>query len=103
MVDLVIMFLAAVGLLRMPELYLRISVTSKSATLGISFNMASVALFFGEIAVTTQVVATVFFIFLTAPVGAQLIGKASFLSGVKKWKHMHTERMAERPWGGSGA
>ena len=111
MVDWVIMFLAAlgslfvllaaVGLLRMPDLYLRISVSTKAATLGMGLIMGSAALFFGETAVTTRVIAIVFFIFLTAPVGAHLIGKASYISGVKKWKHTHTDRLAERTRGGS--
>lgn len=94
--------LAAIGLLRMPDLYLRISVSTKAATLGMGLIMGSAALVFDETAVTTRVVAIIFFIFLTAPVGAHLIGKASYMAGVKKWKHTHTDRMEDKYKRGAG-
>ncbi|MEP0913005.1 monovalent cation/H(+) antiporter subunit G [Leptolyngbya sp. GB1-A1] len=85
--------LAAVGLLRMPDLYLRISVSTKAATLGMGLILASAAIHFGEMGVTTRVIAIVFFIFLTAPIGAHLLGRASYLTGVKRWKRTHTDQL----------
>lgn len=78
--------LAAVGLVRMPDLYLRISVTTKAATLGIGLLLIAAALYFKDASITTRVLAILFFIILTAPVGAHLIGRASYFTGVTMWK-----------------
>jgi multicomponent Na+:H+ antiporter subunit G len=78
--------LAAIGIVRMPDLYLRISVTTKAATLGIGLLLVCCALHFGTVAVTSRVVAIIFFMILTAPVGAHLIGRAAYFVGVPMWK-----------------
>lgn len=78
--------LAAIGLVRMPDLYLRISVTTKAATLGIGLILASAAVYFNETSVTSRIIAIVFFILLTAPVGAHLLGRASYFIGIPMWK-----------------
>lgn len=78
--------LAAIGLVRMPDLYLRISVTTKAATLGIGLILASAAVYFQETSVSTRILAIIFFILLTAPVGAHLLGRASYITGVPLWK-----------------
>lgn len=77
--------LAAVGFVRMPDLYLRISVTTKAATLGIGLLLACTGIYFHSGSITTRVLAIVFFIILTAPVGAHLIGRASYFIGVPLW------------------
>lgn len=86
--------LAAIGLVRMPDLYLRISVTTKAATLGIGLLLACAAVYFRDGAITTRVLAIVFFILLTAPVGAHLLGRASYFTGVPLWKKSILDRLA---------
>ncbi|HZH68837.1 MAG TPA: monovalent cation/H(+) antiporter subunit G [Flavobacteriaceae bacterium] len=82
----VFVLLAAIGLVRMPDTYLRISVTTKAATLGIGLILIAAAVYFNEISITSRVLAIILFIFLTAPVGAHLIGRASYFIGIKMWK-----------------
>src|SRR5690606_15641677 len=82
----IFVLLAAVGVIRMPDTYLRISVTTKAATLGIGLILAAAAVYFSEISITSRVLAIILFILLTAPVGAHLIGRASYFIGVKMWK-----------------
>lgn len=77
--------LAAVGVVRMPDLYTRISVTTKAATLGIGLILVGAAVYFNEVSVTSRIVAIVFFIILTAPVGAHLLGRASYFTGISLW------------------
>lgn len=77
--------LAAVGVVRMPDLYLRISVTTKAATLGIGLILGAAAIYFGDTAITSRVMAIILFMLLTAPVGAHMIGRASYFTGVKLW------------------
>lgn len=78
--------LAGLGIIRMPDLYLRISVTTKAATLGIGLIMFAAGIYFNESSITTRVLAIIFFLFLTAPVGAHLIGRSSYFTGTKLWK-----------------
>ncbi|GAB2761114.1 MULTISPECIES: monovalent cation/H(+) antiporter subunit G [Bacteria] len=78
--------LAAVGILRMPDTYLRMAVTTKAATLGIGLILIAAAVYFHDLSTTTRVVAIIVFILLTAPVGAHLIGKASYIAGNKLWE-----------------
>lgn len=77
--------LAAVGLIRMPDTYLRISVTTKAATLGVGLVLMATTVFFSNADVTSQAFVIILFIFLTAPVSAHLIGRASYFIGVKLW------------------
>lgn len=76
---------AAIGIIRMPDPYLRISVNTKAATLGVGLLLGSAAIFFADFSVTTRVQAIVIFIFLTAPVGAHLLGRTSYFLGNKLW------------------
>lgn len=82
----VFIMLASLGIMRMPDLYLRISVTTKAATLGIGLILASAAIHFGTLGITSRVMAIILFILLTAPVGAHLLGRASYITGTKLWE-----------------
>lgn len=77
---------AALGIVRMPDLYLRISVTTKAATLGVGMILVGAAFYFNEASITTRALAIVFFLILTAPVGAHLIGNTSYYKGVPLWE-----------------
>lgn len=90
----IFVFLAAVGMIRMPDTYLRISVTTKAATLGIGLLLVAAAVYFEDLSITTKVLAIILFILLTAPVSAHLIGRASYFSGVKLWKNSVLDDLA---------
>ena len=78
---------AAVGILRMPDFYLRLSVTVKAATLGGGLLLLSAAVYFpDEVSVTTKALAIIFFLILTAPVAAHLIARTAYLINTKQWK-----------------
>jgi multicomponent Na+:H+ antiporter subunit G len=78
--------LAAIGLIRMPDTYLRISVNTKAATLGVGLLLAASAIYFGDIAISSRVLAIIIFIFLTAPIGGHLLGRTSYISGNELYK-----------------
>ena len=77
---------AAIGILRMPDFYLRLSVTVKAATLGSGLLLLSAAVVFPEASVTTKAFAIIFFLVLTAPVAAHLNGRVAYLIGAPKWE-----------------
>ncbi|MBO9362723.1 MAG: Na+/H+ antiporter subunit G [Thermoflexus sp.] len=76
------MLLGGVGILRMPDLYTRMSATTKVVTLGIGSIMLGVTIHFGELGVLTRALAVIALVLLTTPVAAHMIGRASYFAGV---------------------
>jgi multicomponent Na+:H+ antiporter subunit G len=81
-----LMLLAGVGVVRMPDLFTRMHVATKSATLGVGCIVLSVAIYFGDLAVFTRALLVILFFFLTAPVGAHLLGRAGYIVGTPLWE-----------------
>jgi len=79
------MLLAAVGILRIPDLYMRIGTSTKASTLGLICILTAVAVHFGEMGIGTRAIAAAVFVFLTAPVAAHMIGRAAYVTGVPLW------------------
>ncbi|MFC3196410.1 monovalent cation/H(+) antiporter subunit G [Parapedobacter deserti] len=77
---------AAIGILRMPDFYLRLSVSVKAATLGGGLLLLAAAIYFPEVSVTTKALAIIFFMTLTGPVAAHLIGRTAYFIGTEQWK-----------------
>lgn len=88
------MFLAGVGLVRLPDLYLRMSATSKAATLGASLILLGAAAHFGTAVVAGRAVVIVVFLFLTAPVAAHAIGRAGYRRKSPLWKGTVVDELA---------
>lgn len=86
-------FIASIGVLRMPDVYTRIHCSTKAGTLGVGLILLSIALYFRTGEVITRSVATIFFIVLTAPVSAQVIGMVAYKSGVKLWQGSVIDQM----------
>jgi len=80
-----VILLAAIGLLRLPDLPTRMHATTKSSVLAVILIMFAVALFFGRVDVTARVLAVIIFTLTTAPIAAHAIGRAGYLSGLKLW------------------
>lgn len=76
------MLLAGLGIIRMPDLFLRMSTTTKAATLGAGSLLLAAAAHFDDLAATGRALATIVFLLLTAPVAAHTIGRAAFLTKV---------------------
>lgn len=74
--------LSAVGILRMPDVYIRLQVASKASSLGVALLMLGVAVHFEELSVTVRALLVVVFLFLTSPVAAHVIGRAAYITGV---------------------
>ena len=78
------MLVAAIGVLRMPDLFTRMHAAAKASTLGISGILLAALIYFqASASVSTKVLLIILFLFLTAPVGAHALGRAAFLCGVQ--------------------
>lgn len=81
----IFMFLASLGLLRLPDLLTRMHATTKAATLGATLIMLAVALHFADVAMVARAFGVIIFIMMTAPVAAHVIGRAGYFVGSKLW------------------
>ncbi|WP_255473520.1 monovalent cation/H(+) antiporter subunit G [Planomicrobium sp. CPCC 101110] len=75
----------ALGLVRLPDVYTRTHAASKSATLGVLCVLAGVFLhfWFKEDHFNPQLIIAIAFLFITSPVSGHLIGRASYVAGIK--------------------
>lgn len=80
------MLIAGIGVVRMPDLYSRMHVATKSATLGVGCVLLGVSFHFGDLAVFTRALLVIIFFLLTAPIGAHLLGRAAYIVGLPLWE-----------------
>ena len=73
---------AGVGLLRLPDVIIRMHASTKAGTLGAGLILAAVAVHYGEPAIVLRAAATIVFLLITAPVSAHMIGRAAYRTGV---------------------
>jgi multicomponent Na+:H+ antiporter subunit G len=76
---------AAVGLVRLPDLYTRAHSASKSDTLGAVLALAAVAIAFGTQLSTVKTVLLLLFMFVTNPTAAHAIARAADDQGIEPW------------------
>lgn len=84
-------FTAALGLFRLPDLYLRMHAASKAGTLGAGFSFLAIALISPDASVALRAIAGFTFLLLTAPVAAHLLARAAYLTGVPLWHASHID------------
>ncbi|WP_261331827.1 monovalent cation/H(+) antiporter subunit G [Maritalea mobilis] len=77
---------AGLGVLRLPDVLIRMHASTKAGTLGAGLILGAVAIYFAETGVVTRALATILFLLITAPVAAHMIGRAAFRSRVALWK-----------------
>ncbi len=81
-----LMFVAGLGITRMPDLFLRMSATTKVSTLGMGAVMLAVVIYFDDLVATFHAIAIILFVFISAPVAAHVIGRAAYFTGVPLWE-----------------
>lgn len=83
---------AALGVLRMPDIYMRTHAATKAGTFGIGMIVLAVALYFMDTAVTSRVVGIMLFIIMTTPTAAHLLGKIIMKSPYRMWRNAGHKR-----------
>ncbi len=76
------------GLLRLKDVYTRMHATSKSTTFGVVGVVLASLLYFRYLGLSSGLkeFLIVIFLFLTAPVGAHMIARAAYRTGVSLWQ-----------------
>ena len=86
--------LAAVGVVRLPDLYTRMHAASKAGAVGGGLILIAVAVLSQDAAVAMRAVIGVIFLLLTTPVSAHLLARASYLSGYKPCNETMVDELA---------
>ncbi|MFZ5431020.1 MAG: monovalent cation/H(+) antiporter subunit G [Bacteroidota bacterium] len=68
---------AAIGLIRLPDLLTRIHAATKATSFGLLFIMAGLAVHFGSWIIVVKALLLVMFIYLTAPLAASVIARSA--------------------------
>ena len=75
------MFTAALGVLRMPDLYTRLHCSTKSATLGVGLILLAIGIYSNEWEIWIRCIAGIAFFVLTVPVGGHILARAGYRAG----------------------
>ncbi len=76
---------AGIGVLRLPDVFIRMHAATKVGTLGSGLILAGAAVHFGDPGIVLRCVLIVVFLLLTAPIGAHMIGRAALRLGIPVW------------------
>ncbi|MFA7428967.1 MAG: monovalent cation/H(+) antiporter subunit G [Rhodospirillaceae bacterium] len=87
---------AGIGVLRLQDVLQRCHAATKAGTLGVGLVVLAVALYFHSVGVTSRAVAIFAFLLLTAPVGAHMIGRAAYRTGVPLWDKTELDELGGR-------
>ncbi|MBN1153572.1 monovalent cation/H(+) antiporter subunit G [candidate division KSB1 bacterium] len=92
----IFMLLAAVGVLRFPDLFSRMHATTKASSFGAGLMLLSVILHVQELFIILEAMIVLIFIFLTAPVASHMIGRAAYFLQVPLWKGTIIDELHDR-------
>lgn len=90
------MLLGALGMVRMPDVYTRLQVATKAASLGAGCLLLSIPLLLPDPDVGVRALLIIAFIFLTAPISAHMLGRAAYIMGVELWHESVRDELAGR-------
>jgi multicomponent Na+:H+ antiporter subunit G len=94
--------IAGIGVLRMPDVFMRMHASTKAGTLGAGLIMVAAAVAFDTTGAAARALGAMAFILLTAPVAAHVIGRAAYLSSAPLSARTWIDERSGSPGGGTG-
>lgn len=85
-VGVLFIFISSIGIVRLPDFYIRVSAITKAATLGVASIMIGTAVYFNDIVIAIKATAVIVFLLITSPIAAHIIGRAAYKDGVELWE-----------------
>lgn len=86
---------AAIGLVRLEDVYMRMHAASKAGTLGSGVLLLALAVESQQLDVVTRAIAGLVFFMLTAPISAHLLARAAYLVGYRPCKATYRDALAD--------
>ena len=88
--------IAAIGVLRLPDLYTRLHAASKAGAVGGGLVLIAVALLCFDVGVALRAIIGFVFLLLTTPVGAHLLARASYHASGQSPQNMVIDDLKSR-------
>jgi multicomponent Na+:H+ antiporter subunit G len=79
----------------MPDLFMRMSASSKAVTLGVGLLLSALAVHFRDKDVTAKAILVIVFFLLKAPVAAHVLARAAHRIGVPLWEETFVDELRE--------
>lgn len=79
------MLIASVGIIRLPDFYIRMSVVTKASTVGLALLLTGIGIYFDTLDIIIKVIAIAVFIVLSSPISSHIIVKAASFIRVPFW------------------
>jgi multicomponent Na+:H+ antiporter subunit G len=95
--------IAALGLVRLPDLYTRMHAASKAGVVGTGMTLLALTLVAANLGEALRASAAILFLLLTTPLSAHLLAKAAYGAGYGLWKGSVLDEMPAGTRGGATA
>ena len=79
----IFLFLGALGILRMPDVYNRMQAGTKATTLGSILFLSGIAIGFSACTCAWKIILLILFIIFTNPISSHTLARAAHFSGIK--------------------
>lgn len=89
------MLLSAVGILRMPDVFIRMHALTKAGTIGVTGVILAVILHFRNMEVLGPGLLVILFFLITFPVSGHLIGRAAYHQGIRGWERTRPDELSD--------
>lgn len=87
--------LAAIGVIRFPDVYTRMHAATKAPAFGILLFLIAAVIFFADFYTTAISLMIVIFIFFTAPVASHIISRVAHLLNTEIWSETSIDELAQ--------
>lgn len=88
-------FIASLGILRFPDLLLRMHAATKAGTMGAGLILIALMIHFFTASVFVRGILAILLIFITVPIGAHMIARAAYFINVPLWKGTICDELRE--------
>ncbi len=93
LVGALFMLISSIGMIRLPDFYIRNSASTKAVVLGVLLILLGVGIHYNDIMIFIEIIAILFFIFLISPMAAHIVARAAVISNVKFWKKTNLKEL----------
>jgi len=95
LIGAVFMLISSIGMIRLPDFYIRNSASTKAVVLGVTLILLGVGIHYNNILVFIEIFAILFFIYLIAPLAAHIVSRAAVITKVGFWKKTNLEELSD--------
>jgi multicomponent Na+:H+ antiporter subunit G len=97
LVGAVFSLLAALGVLRLPDLYTRLHAASKAGVVGAGFMLVGAGIVSGDGAIVLRALLGMVFLLLATPISAHLLARAALRAGISPDSRINTDVRIDTP------